>query len=483
MENILIRNLIPLFPEFMVLATAIGLLMAGVLTKYLRVRFFTKTVIMLLTAVLFTLLQKWGHTVQIFDGQLIFDNFGLCVKIIILIATILTLCLLHGLVLTNPWISFEVIVLMLFAVLGMMLLVSAHNLLSFYMALELMSLSLYILASIHRDSLLSSEAGLKYFVLGALASGLFLFGCALVYGFSGTADFSKLAMLYNVPDKMPVAVLLGVVFILVALFFKISAAPFHMWTPDVYQGAPTIVTAFFSAAPKITGVAVLMRFLMEPLQGVTMQWQQIVVVVSVTSMLVGAVAALRQTNIKRLLAYSSIGHVGYLLVGVASGNITGTQSILVYGFIYILMTIGMFGIVLHLKRKKENVESLSDFAGLAKTEPLLAAIVSIFMLSMAGIPPFAGFFAKFYVFLAAMEEELYVLAVIGVVSSVIGAFYYLRIIKLMYFDDAKAPLDTVLLPYAHKLVIYGSALFTLVYFIYPSPVIQISRAAARSLLQ
>jgi NADH-quinone oxidoreductase subunit N len=262
-----------------------------------------------------------------------------------------------------------------------------------------------------------------------------------------------------------------------------SAAPFHMWAPDVYQGAPTVITAFFASAPKVAALAITLRFLMQPLLSLAPQWQQVTIAAAVASMLVGAVAALRQTNIKRLLAYSSIGHVGYLLMGISSGNVAGIQSVLLYLAIYIAMTLGAFGVLLQLKRDKKPVEDLDDLKGLATREPLMAAVLSILMLSMAGIPPFAGFFAKFYVFLSAMEEELYVLAVIGVLSSVIAAFYYLKIIKLMYFDEVKLPLDNFIIARGHKLVIGITTLFTMLYFLYPTPLIQIAREAARSLIK
>ncbi len=472
-----------LVPELIVAVSAVALLVIGAFYGKDCVRYLIKAQLLVLIAVLFSLSQQWGGISAIFSNLLLIDNFGVVAKMILVVATILSLMLIHGVSYTQKWITFETVVLSQFALLGMMLMVSSNHLLSFYVALELMSLSLYILAASNRDNILSSEAGLKYFVLGALASGLFLFGCSLIYGFSGTADFTKLTEIYTHATILPVGVLLGVVLILVALFFKMSAAPFHMWTPDVYQGSPTVITAFFASAPKVVALVVTLRFLMEPLLSISSQWQQVTIAAAIASMLVGAVAALRQTNIKRLLAYSSIGHVGYLLVGVSAGNVGGIQSVLLYLAIYIAMTAGAFGVVLQLKRDKKPVENLDDLKGLATREPLMAAVLSIFMLSMAGIPPFAGFFAKFYVFLAAIEEELYALAVIGVLSSVIAAFYYLKIIKLMYFDEAKEPLDSFIIPRAHKAVIGVTTLFTLLFFLYPTPLIQIAREAARSLIK
>lgn len=472
-----------LLPELLVGGGALLFLMIGVYAGEKRLRLIIKSAALLLLAVLVSIVYAWGQQGTVFGGMLIFDSFSVVVKGILVFSAGMVLLLLHGHLGRSKWLTAEIVPLMLLALLGMMLMVSAHHLLALYMAIELMSLSLYILASMNRDSVLSSEAGLKYFVLGALASGLFLFGSAYVFGFSGTVDYSGMAVAYGGMKVLPIGILLGVILILIGLFFKVSAVPFHMWTPDVYQGAPTLVTAFFAAAPKVAGMAVIARFVMQPLLSVIVQWQQIVVVVAIASMLLGALAALRQTNIKRLIAYSSIGHVGYMLVGIASANITGIQSILMYGVLYVMMTIGLFCAVLQPRRNGEAAESLNDYKGLAKSEPLLAAIISIFMLSMAGIPPLAGFFAKFYVFLAAIEEELYPLAVIGVLSSVVGAFYYLRVIKLMYFDEADAPLDVInRYTTAHKLVLTVTTLFTLLFFLYPTPLTILTRVAARSLL-
>ena len=470
-----------LMPELFVAGSGLLLLVAGAFFKQSPVHYFAIAGFGIMLATLYALAQQWGSMSVMFGGLLESNNFIVLSKIIIVLGTLLVMLMVHGAGFTQNWITFETVALMLFSTLGMMLMVSANHLLAFYVALELMSLSLYILAASNRDNILSAEAGTKYFVLGALASGLFLFGCSLVYGFSGTADFAKLAILYA-HHTLPIGALLGVILILVALFFKMSAVPFHMWTPDVYQGAPTVITAFFASAPKVAALAITARFLMAPLGGLVVQWQQITIAASVASMVVGAIAALRQSNIKRLLAYSSIGHVGYLLLGISSDSFAGMQAVLVYLLIYIVMTAGMFTAVLQLNKKGLPAESLEDFKGLASQSPMLAAIISLFMLSMAGIPPFAGFFAKFYVFLAIMEKGFYWLAVVGVLSSVIAAFYYLKIIKLMYFDEAKVSLDVIKIKFAHKLVLKFTALFTLLFFLYPTPVIDLSRAAARSII-
>jgi NADH-quinone oxidoreductase subunit N len=362
-----------------------------------------------------------------------------------------------------------------------MLMISANNLISLYLGLELQSLSLYVVAAFRRDSVISTEAGLKYFVLGALASGMLLYGSSLIYGFAGTTSFPALAAI--VADQAgdpPLGLLFGLVFVAAALAFKVSAAPFHMWTPDVYQGAPTPVTAFFSVAPKIAAVALLVRVVIEPFGAIAGQWQQIVMAISVLSMLLGAFAAINQTNIKRLIAYSSIGHIGYALVGLAPGDETGVRGVLVYMAIYLFMNVATFAVILCMRRDGRMVEEISDVAGLAKTRPLLAAALAISMFSMSGIPPLAGFFGKLYVFLAAVAAGFYVLAVIGVLSSVVAAFYYLRIVKVMYFDEAAAPFDRPI-GAALGIVLAVSSLFTLLFFVFPAPLIEAAGVAASAL--
>ena len=377
---------------------------------------------------------------------------------------------------------FEYPLLMLFATLGMMMMISANNLLSLYIGLELQSLSLYVLAAIRRDTMRSSEAGLKYFVLGALSSGMLLYGITMVYGFAGTTEFEKLArVLITAEGVTPeFGIIIGLVFVAAGLAFKVSAVPFHMWTPDVYEGAPTPVTAFFAAAPKLAAIALLLRVMIGPFGPLADQWQQIFIVVSAGSMILGAFAAINQTNLKRLLAYSSIGHVGYALVGLAAGGVGGVRSVIVYMTIYVVMTVGTWACVLCMRQHDRMVENIDDLSGLSRTHPMLALAMGIFMFSMAGIPPLAGFFAKLYVFLAAVEAQLYTLAIIGVLSSVVAAYYYLRIVKLMYFDEPKDPLYR---PIGRELgwVIAGTGLFTLFFFIYPAPILNAAKAAADSL--
>jgi NADH-quinone oxidoreductase subunit N len=332
---------------------------------------------------------------------------------------------------------FEYPVMMLLAVLGMVMMVSANDLIALYLGLELQNLALYVIAAFKRDSVRSSEAGLKYFVLSALASGLLLYGASLLYGVTGSTGYVEIAAASRVPEMASnIGLTVGLVFVLVGLAFKIASVPFHMWTPDVYQGAPTPVTVFLASASKVAAMALIVRFTQAALPGIAAEWQQIVIFLAIASMVLGAFAAIGQTNIKRLLAYSAIGHVGFALIGLAANNTEGTAGVLIYLAIYVAMTLGSFACVLAMRRKGGNVESISDLAGLAKTDLTYATILAILMFSLAGIPPLAGFWAKWYVFLAAIKAGLYPLAVIGVVTSVVGAFYYLRIVKIMFFDDS-----------------------------------------------
>jgi NADH-quinone oxidoreductase subunit N len=380
---------------------------------------------------------------------------------------------------------FEFPVLMLFATVGMMMMVSANDLISLYIGLELQSLSLYVIAAFRRDTLRSTESGLKYFVLGALSSGMLLYGSSLVYGFAGTTNFTTLAEILQQAAQAgqapSIGLIVGVVFVIAGLAFKVGGVPFHMWTPDVYEGAPTPVTAFFASAPKIAAMALFVRVLMGPFAELVDQWQQVVVAISLLSMVLGALAAISQTNIKRLMAYSSIGHVGYALIGLAAGTEAGVRGLAVYMAIYLFMNLGTFAVILCMRQKDRMVENIDDLRGLSRTHPLMALAMGIFMFSMAGIPPLAGFFSKLYVFLAAIEAELYTLAVVGVLSSVVGAFYYLRIVKLMYFDEPAESFDQ---PFGREMsLIMGAAgAITLLFFVFPSPIVAGAEAAAASLL-
>jgi NADH-quinone oxidoreductase subunit N len=343
-------------------------------------------------------------------------------------------------------------------------------------------LALYIVAAFRRDSLRSSEAGLKYFVLGALSSGMLLYGCSMVYGFTGFTGFDEIAVAigYQGVDAhgaAPIGILIGLVFIAAALAFKVSAVPFHMWTPDVYEGAPTPVTAFFAAAPKIAAMALFLRVLLGPFHELLAQWDQIIVFISIASMALGAFAAIGQKNIKRLIAYSSIGHIGYAMVGLAAGTPEGVRGVLIYLAIYMVMSLGTFACILAMRRRGQMLERIEDLSGLSKTNPAIAVALAIFMFSMAGIPPLAGFFGKLYVFLAAIEEGMYGLAVIGVLTSAVGAYYYIRIVKIMYFDKPVEGFDK---PIGAELssVLLGTGVITMFFFAYPTPVLEGAQAAA-----
>ena len=357
--------------------------------------------------------------------------------------------------------------------------VSATSMMSLYLELELQSLSLYVLASFARDTLRSSEAGLKYFVLGALASGLLLYGISLVYGFSGTMDFNVLARSFADPATVSPGLIVGVVFIVAGLAFKISAVPFHMWTPDVYEGAPTPVTGFLGTAPKVAAICLIVRLMGTPFGHLLGSWQQLIVLVSIASMVLGALAAIGQTNIKRLMAYSSIGHMGYALIGLAVGTADGVRGVLIYMVTYVFMNAGTFACLIAMRRRGIALDRISDLAGLGRTDPMLAGWMTVFMFSMAGIPPMSGFFGKLYVFLAAVQGGMWTLAVIGVLTSVVGAYYYLRIIKVMYFDEGGETFDRR--PTSLSLVAAAAGLFTLFFFVFPAPFVGAAQAAAKVL--
>lgn len=372
---------------------------------------------------------------QAYGGAFVSDPFAKFMKVLALIGSITAMVMTVGHARSEQLDRFEFPVLIVLSTLGMLLMISANSLLSLYLALELQSLALYVVAAINRDSLRSTEAGLKYFVLGALSSGMLLYGMSLVYGFTGHIGFQEIAAALTAEGRS-LGLVFGLVFILAGLAFKISAVPFHMWTPDVYEGAPTPVTAFFAAAPKVAAMAMLVRIVIDAFEPVVADWQQVIVFISIASMLLGAFAAIGQRNIKRLMAYSSIGHMGYALVGLAAGSMAGVRGVALYMLIYMVMTLGTFAIILAMRRKEGgNVEDINDLAGLSSTNPFMATVLTILMFSLAGIPPMAGFFAKYFVFMAAIEAHLYALAIIGVLASVVGAYYYLRIIKVMWFDE------------------------------------------------
>lgn len=428
-------------PELFVAVAAMGMLMFGAFRKENSARFVSWLGVGVFVVAGVLVFAGSADTAMAFGNQFIVDDFAVFAKILLIYGAALSLILAVPYNLREGIDQFEYPILIVFAVLGMMMMVSANDLISLYLGIELQSLALYVVAAVRRDTLRSSEAGLKYFVLGALSSGILLYGVSLVYGFAGTTNFEVLANIFVADENASIGVIVGIVFIAAGLAFKVSAVPFHMWTPDVYEGAPTPVTAFFAVAPKIAAMALFVRVMLEPFGDLVLEWQQVIWFVSLASMVLGSFAAIAQTNIKRLMAYSSIGHMGFVLVGLAAGNEQGVVGILVYLTIYLFMTIGTFGCILAMKRAGRMVEDIDSLAGLSKTNPLMALALAIFMFSMAGIPPLGGFFAKFFVFKAAIDAELYVLAVAGLLTSVVGAFYYLRIVKLMYFDESSEPFD------------------------------------------
>jgi NADH-quinone oxidoreductase subunit N len=467
-------------PEVVLAALAVALLMLGVFRN--KDASDAVTLGALLSLGLVAALVIWGGEgrQEAFKGAFVVDTFARVMKVLALFGSAVALVLSVNFMKRDGSARFEYPVLILLAALGMMLMISANNLIALYMGLELQSLSLYVLAAINRDSARASEAGLKYFVLGALSSGMLLYGASLIYGFTGSTAFPEIAAHLS-SGGAGIGMIFGLVFVLAGLAFKISAVPFHMWTPDVYEGSPTPVTAFFAAAPKVAAMALVTRVMVEPFGGIVTDWRQIVVFLSIASMALGAFAAIGQTNIKRLLAYSSIGNMGYALVGLAAGTEQGVQGVVLYMIIYTIMTLGSFACVLAMRRDGRMVEDIADLAGLARNHKGLAFVFAMLMFSLAGIPPLAGFFAKYFVFWAAMQSGLFTLAVIGVVSSVVGAYYYLRIVKIMYFDEPKAAMDRM--DGEVKLVAYAAGAFALLFVIpwIAAPVIEVAAAAAKSL--
>jgi NADH-quinone oxidoreductase subunit N len=415
-----------------------------------------------------------------FGGQYIADDFSAFMKLLSLAAAALGLLLALDWNMKEGLSRFEFPVLVLFATVGMMAMISANDLMSLYLGLELLSLPLYVLAAFDRDNPRSAEAGLKYFILGSLASGMLLYGASLVYGFAGTTNFDRLADALSAEAGISAGVVVGIVFVIAALAFKIAAVPFHMWTPDVYEGSPTPVTAFFATAPKVATMALLVRVLSGPFGDVIAQWQQVVVLTAILSMVLGAFAAIGQKNIKRLMAYSSIGHVGFILMGLAVGGETGLRGVLVYMAIYIAMNIGAFAVLVAMRRNGRAVEGVDDLAGLGRTDPAMALAMAIFMFSMAGVPPMAGFFAKIYVLLPAIEQGFWAMAVIGVLSSVVSAYYYLRIVKVMYFDAPVTGFD--MRPAGVSVVLAASGVFTLFFFLFPALLLDAAKHAVAALI-
>ena len=470
----------PALPEIVLVCAAMALLVVGVFRGEGSARLVAwLAVIVLLVTLVLCGVFGWERRLG-FYGMFVTDAFAVFTKALVLLGAAISIILALRFNEEHRIARFEFPVLILLASTGMMLMVSANDLIALYLGLELQSLTLYVVASFNRDSVRSTEAGLKYFVLGALASGMLLYGASLIYGFAGTTEFAALARLFGAGAAPSAGLIIGVVFVTVGLAFKVSAVPFHMWTPDVYEGAPTPVTAFFSVAAKIAALALFVRFMIEPFGGLLVEWRQVVVFLSVASMILGAVAAIAQENVKRLMAYSSIGHVGYALIGLAAATPNGIRGILVYMAIYLFMNLGTWAVILCMRQKGQMLESISDLSGLGRTQPGLALALGIFMFALAGIPPTAGFFAKLYIFLAAIDANLVGLAIIGVIASVVGAFYYLRIVKVMYFDEPLVVFDRPLAPEV-KAVLVVMAVLTMLFILWPDPIVGGATAAAASL--
>ena len=464
------NNINLILPEIFISLSIMFLLVLGVFKKNSSKLVYNIALIILLFSIIITLNETYSiDRITLFNDSIVIDYMSSLMKIITLVSAFFVLVISPSYLKTFKIFKIEYPILILSSVLGMMVMISSNDLMVFYMGLELQSLALYVLATFNRDQLKSSEAGLKYFVLSALSSGLLLYGCSLVYGFSGSTNFDIISYQLNSNEY---ALTFGIVFILVGLAFKISAVPFHMWAPDVYEGAPTSVTVFFATLPKVAALTVLIRFLYVPFGNMIDQWQMIVVFLSIASMIFGAVAAIGQKNLKRLIAYSSIGHMGYALAGLSTGTNSGLQSSITYMSIYIFMNLSFFSCLFMLRRKNNYFENLEDLSGLSKKHPLLAFCFLVALFSLAGIPPLAGFFAKFYVFMAVIEEKMYFLAVVGLLSTVIAAFYYLRIIKIIYFDNEQENYETNHL-LGLKITLLISTILVLGYFIYPSGLTEI----------
>ena len=475
-------NLAPALPEVVLALGALALLMVGAFSRAEATRSVTTLAVVLLVGALALVVLLPVHGVT-FSGTFVSDAFSRYMKILVLVGAILAVLMSTAYVRAARFDRFEYPVLIVIAVLGMMIMISANDMISLYLGLELQSLSIYVLAAINRDSLRSTEAGLKYFVLGALSSGMLLYGISFIYGYTGTTVFPEIAARLATESEGQMIFVFGIVFVITGLAFKLSAAPFHMWTPDVYEGAPTPVTAFIAAAPKVAAMALTIRVLVDAFgtsPDVLLAWQQIIVFIAILSMTLGAFAAIGQRNIKRLFAYSAIGHMGYALVGLAAGTPQGVESVIIYVTTYLAMTVGAFACVLAMRRREEGmVEEIDDLAGLGKTQPVMAFVFAMLLFSMAGIPPLAGFFGKFYVFFAAVEANLFALAIIAVLASVVAAYYYLRIIKIMYFDEPVEAFEPM--PGELRLVLGLSGAFNILFVLFVAPLVAAAAVAARSL--
>ncbi len=477
-------DILLILPELVLFCGAMVLLMVGVFAGRDVTRLIDLLCIgLLFLAALIAISQAGAEKMFAFNEAFVVDGFSSIMKALAFFATATTIILSRFYMEREKLARFEYSLLLVLAATGMGMMISANDLIALYMGIELQSLALYVVAAIKRDSLRSTEAGLKYFVLGALSSGIFLYGASLIYGFSGGTNFVDIAYAFRPDDgQLPIGHVVGLVFLLAGLAFKISAVPFHMWTPDVYEGAPTPVTAFFAAAAKIAGMAVFLRVVSTAFPDALMAWQQIIIFIAAASMVLGAFAAIGQRNIKRLMAYSSIGHMGFALVGFAAGTQEGVSGVILYITLYATMTLGTFACILAMCRDRVPVEDIDHLAGLSRTRPFMAACLGVMMFSLAGIPPLAGFFGKLFVFRAAIEAGLYPLAIIGVLASVVGAFYYLRIVKIMYLDEPAEESNDAM-PHELSIIAGAFAIFTAFFFVYPSPLVDMSGTAARALLK
>ena len=463
----MIENIQILYPEIFLSLSILIILMIGVFIKnsYNLVTNLTFLTLLVLIAIL---INEKGNTL-IFSEAFISDSFSIFIKILILISSLFILYSSQIFIKDNNINKFEYPIIFLIAILGMFFMVSSNDLILFYLGLELQSLALYILTAIDRDNLKSTESGIKFFILSALSSGLLLYGCSLLYGFTGSTNFE---IINKELTSENIGAVFAMVFILVGLAFKVSAVPFHMWTPDVFEGSPSSITSFFAIVPKIAGIAVFIRFMQIPFENILIEWQSIIIFLSIASMILGAVAAIGQKNIKRLIAYSSIGHIGYALAGIATGTSSGYSSSVLYITIYSVMNLGIFGCIFLMKKDGKYTEEINDLSGISKNHPLISLSFLIILFSLAGIPPLAGFFAKFYVFKSVIEQSMYFLAVVGLLSTVVAAFYYLRLIKIMYFDEEKEKYDTDHSIWL-KFSLTVSTLLILIYFIFPSQLIEV----------
>ncbi len=457
------ENLNLILPEIFLSISIFIALLLGVFFKN-SYNLISKTSYIILIALILIIINSFNVSGKLFSESFVINSYVNFFKVLILAGTLFIMIISQNYIRDMKINYFEYPLLILLSVLGMFIMIGANDLILFYLGLELQSLALYILASLNRDNLKSNESGLKYFVLGALSSGLLLYGCSLLYGFTGSTNFEAI---YSKMNNDNLGAIFAMVFILVGLAFKVSAVPFHMWTPDVYEGSPSSVTTFFSIVPKIAGLAIFIRFIQIPFLQLIDHWQNILIFVSLASMILGAVAAIGQKNIKRLIAYSSIGHIGYALAGVATGTTSGYSSTIIYISIYAVMNLGIFGCVFLMRKEEKYTEDINDLSGISKDHPLLSIAFLIILFSLAGIPPLAGFFAKFYVFMAVIESKMYMLAIIGLLSTVISAFYYLRIIKIIYFDENKQSLDSGK-SFSISGTLLACCLFLGFFFLYPS---------------